>query len=61
MMLKRIHFAKPTIKYDEYQKHAQEHDRLKDLIRTNGSRYAMVEAARHVILKGSNKVNTKRD
>ena len=22
MMLKRIHFAKPTIKYDEYQKHA---------------------------------------
>ena len=41
MMLKRIHFAKPTIRYDEYQRHAAKAERLSVQMRNKG-RYAVV-------------------
>lgn len=50
-MLKRIHFARPTINYQSQQKHAEKADQLKKRIQNSGSRYAMVQAAREVILK----------
>ena len=50
-MLKRIHFARPTINYQAQVKHAVKSDELKRRITNSGTRYAMVQAAREVILK----------
>lgn len=50
-MLKRIHFARPTINFQSQVKHAEKSDQLKRRIQNSGSRYAMVQAAREVILK----------
>ena len=53
-MLKRIHFARPTINYQAQVKHAEKSDELKRRITNSGTRYAMVQAAREVILKAEN-------
>lgn len=59
-MLKRIHFARPTINYQSQQKHAEKADQLKKRIQNSGSRYAMVQAAREVILKAESQNDAGR-
>jgi hypothetical protein len=49
MMLKKIHFAEPTIKFSEQQKHSNKAERLKQLISNGGARQSMMHAARAMI------------
>ena len=59
-MLKRIHFARPTINYLQQQKHAEKTEQLKHRIQHGGNRYAMVQAARDVILQAESGTVGKR-
>ena len=50
-MLKRIHFAKPTINYQEQKTHGEDYEKHKRRIMNGGNRYTMLHVARDVILK----------
>ena len=49
-MLKKIHFAKPTIKFNDYKAHEKKVDKLKSQIQTGSVRYTMMQAARDMII-----------
>ena len=53
MMLKRIHFVQPCIKYNEYRQHEAKVDKLKRQICTGNSRLTMMHAARDLIVQTS--------
>lgn len=49
-MLKKIHFAQPTIKFNEYKAHEKKVGKLKQQISSGTSGYAMMQAARDMII-----------
>lgn len=50
MMLKKIHFAEPSIKLQYYKDHEKNTEKLKRQISTGASRQAMMQAARDMII-----------
>ena len=50
MMLKKIHFAEPSIKIQYYKDHEKNTEKLKRQISTGASRQAMMQAARDLII-----------
>ena len=62
-MLKKIHFAQPSIKYSDYLKHERNHEKLKRQISNGSARLAMMQAARDVIVRKEkyfNEYNTSK-
>ena len=49
-MLKKIHFAQPSVKYSEYVKHERNVEKLKKQISNGSTRLTMMQAARDVIV-----------
>lgn len=50
MMLKKIHFAEPSIKIQHYKDHEKNVEKLKRQISSGASRQAMMQAARDLII-----------
>ena len=50
MMLKKIHFAEPSVKFQTYKNHEKNVERLKKQISSGASRQAMMQAARDMII-----------
>ena len=62
MMLKKIHFAEPSIKFNKYKNHEQNVERLKKLISTGGSKQIMMQAARDLVIsKEVGKIRRERN
>lgn len=49
-MLKKIHFAQPSVKFSEYLKHEKHTEKLKKQISNGSARLSMMQAARDVIV-----------
>jgi hypothetical protein len=60
MMLKKIHFAEPVIKYADQRKHERSTEKLKKQIMQGNQRMAMMQAARDIIIRSSGYYSKRR-
>ena len=60
MMLKKIHFAEPTIKYSEQLKHQTRAERLRQQIMSGPARQSMMHAARNFILPSGSRLSHRK-
>jgi hypothetical protein len=60
MMLKKIHFAKPVIKYSDYIKHQRASEQLRNQLMSGAAKTSMMHAARAMVFRTNSSRASRR-